>query len=447
MHTYGSQKAMSVSFVELPSEVLEQILLFVPTPRALCRIGTTCSSLAETLATSERVWNHLYKKRWTYQVYSAETTFSQRDYRARHVQDGETLCRLLTVSDEVAHKQDYGLGRRFENPMWTQLYSEQGSFDVLRSVAINNPEIKALYQKDISLVTRSLATQLLDLVHFSNVLRQLVGLFNEIHNEASEDHLVEEAALLFAESQRKWNDLMSDKRSPSDRRCTVRESLDNLGRQLQSRIDGCGGNMSVMDTVSLLHTMLVGEMGFSISNVHDNVDKSFIDRVLISRIGFPIVLAVIFQSILRRVGVSVGIVCVPERVILGLPGGEPYVDVFSGCQRLSLGDLRALLRGHEPGWSIPLKDTEVLELLIDGFGCCYDETAQHTRSIRVRTASERIGLLTSMSDSLIDGEIFSTMRSDTTGAYLDPEIFRHFNLINDDTMRRHNEAPYFRSFQ
>jgi hypothetical protein len=95
-------------FQDFPDEVIEQILLFVPTPRAVCRVGTTCSSLCELVATNERIWDHMYKKRWSKRD-SSITMYTQQHYKDQHAADGETLRELQMVSQELGQKKDYGL--------------------------------------------------------------------------------------------------------------------------------------------------------------------------------------------------------------------------------------------------------------------------------------------------------------------------------------------------
>ena len=91
------------------------------------------------------------------------------------------LNMLLEVSEAVEKERDYGLGRDYRNPSWDELFRRLDSFDLLRSVANDAPEIKSLYQKHISLITRSLATQLLDDGHYRNIHQQFSELLIDIH--------------------------------------------------------------------------------------------------------------------------------------------------------------------------------------------------------------------------------------------------------------------------
>ena len=106
---------MNISVADFPAEVIEQILLFVPTPSALCRVAATCSALSELVSTSERVWDCRYKKRWSHRD-SSIVAFSQHHYKVRLLQDKEKLRRLQEVSVAVGRLQEYGLGHEYKSP-------------------------------------------------------------------------------------------------------------------------------------------------------------------------------------------------------------------------------------------------------------------------------------------------------------------------------------------
>lgn len=440
---------MSYSLADLPVEVLEQILLFVPTPRALCRIGTTCSALSRLLTANERVeqnvWGSLYRKRWKCgNIFpQSDTNISYRSYKARHVQDHATFHSLLDVSETVERERDYGLGskRLGQDPICSTLGNIYYSFDLLRSVANKDPAVALLYpekNKSVSLVTRCVATMVLDNMHFL----ELGGKMNCILHGMGDTNssFAEEGALLLMESQRLWSELLVLDSSPLERMQAVCNKLDELASGLQHLIDTHMGHASPLDVVTLLGTMLVDELGFSVSNVRDNADKSSIERVLGSKTGFPMTMAVICQALLRRVGVPVTIARAHRQVILGLPGNEVFVDVFCGCRLLSPSELRAR---SDNTWgqtnSVVFKEAEVVGAMIKDLIPCYAPSRHPARTTEIWNFSFRTAIL----DTLWNGTDIESTRYQYT--YPDPAIWKHFNLINDDTFWRHTEAPYYHS--
>lgn len=445
---------MSISLVDLPEDVIEQILLFVPSPIVAIRVGATCSTLTELVHTNERIWNLYYRKRWTYKEASEDQVFTCLDYRDRHLDDGETLRMLLEVSKQVEKERDYGLGRDYHNPLWDELFRRLDSFDLLMAVANDAPEIMLLYQKHVSLVTKSLATQLLDDVHYRNVHLQFNELLSDIHEgNYSRGNPWEEGLLLLVESQRRWDDLLSFPASPFDRMKATRRKLYDLGRELQCRLDQCSGNMTTLEAVKLLHMMLVDERSITVATVDDKIEYLSIDHVLQSKEGSPIILAIMCHSILRHVGISVSIANVSKRVVLGMPGGDTFVDVFSeGCQTLSIDEVRALppislLATGAPLQSIQLKSSEIFDVVLDDMYHFYMQVSQLVKLGRVSVAIIRS---TNLRLPVQGMRVLRAMPSafeplQDAHANLDPEIFRHFKLINYDTMRRHLEGRYARA--
>ena len=260
-----------------------------------------------------------------------------------------------------------------------------------------------------------------------------------------------DGVLLLLESQRRWDDLISFPASPFDRMKATRKKLDDLGRELKSRLEQYGDSKTTLETVKLLHTMLVDERGISITTASDKIEYLSIEHVLQSKEGSPIVLAIICCSILCHIGISVNIANVSKRVILGLSGGDTFVDVFSeGCQTLSIDEVRALPRinllatGGHPLPSILLENPQVFDIVLDNIYHFYMQVSQIVRVGRVSVALARFTYLRSsvQASRIMPGAISPLLNAH---ANLDPEIFRHYNLINYDTMRRHLEGGYARA--
>lgn len=165
---------------DLPDEVIEQILWFVPSPRAVCRFASTCSRFSELIVHgNERLWDQLYKKRWRQKSVmmmkdEPVVTFSRRDYIYRHAHDRETLCRLVELTTAVAAREqdNYGLGWPLQNQLFFLMSKDTYSFDILRSVAKNDGLAKSLYNPNVSTLARCLATQLVDIIYFNRVMQE-----------------------------------------------------------------------------------------------------------------------------------------------------------------------------------------------------------------------------------------------------------------------------------
>lgn len=111
-----------VSFHNLPAEVLEQILAFgASEPSFLCRSACTCKILAEAVASSDHLWERLYRKRLTLAQVKKIPSFSRQGYVERHVRDDRALGRVLDIANTVAKKRHNGLGRTYQDPMWIQM--------------------------------------------------------------------------------------------------------------------------------------------------------------------------------------------------------------------------------------------------------------------------------------------------------------------------------------
>ena len=226
--------AQEVMTVELPLVVLQKIASYVPSPISFTRITTTCTALSEFVAANATLWDRLYKKRWTFMIDSSRS-FTRQNYKERHLEDGETLRRLLEVSEEVGHQQDYGLGHKLDNVLWMQMLRSIGtkSFNLLRSIAKDKDWTKTFYPNvPVLSLTQCLAVYLLQEVHFLSILLQW--------RDWGESRDLCPRALLISESLWTWEELLSDTHPPATRNAAVYQRLHDLGNQLQQRIDELG---------------------------------------------------------------------------------------------------------------------------------------------------------------------------------------------------------------
>jgi regulator of sirC expression with transglutaminase-like and TPR domain len=192
---------------------------------------------------------------------------------------------------------------------------------------------------------------------------------------------------------------------------------------------------------------MVDEMGFAgnVDNYYDVRNSSF-DHVLKSRKGIPMTLAVIYKCILHRVGVYVDMIGLPGHVVLGIPGGDAFVDVFNGGRTLSLDDCRDIVQSYgiewRPDFTRPLEPKHVIIRMFNNIENCLARALRQSRTTRAYSSMVRtVAFRTLMQYFNPEGSQFQI--SQNPCAFMDPAIFRHYNLINGDTMRRHTEAPFF----
>jgi hypothetical protein len=157
----------------------------------------------------------------------------------RHRRDGRALKRVIQIANTVAKQRGYGLGRKNKDPVWIQMCDDVDSFDILRMIARNKEdEIKALYgNASITPLVQCIAAQLLDHVHFRIIVQRWHAFLT--HYFRNQVEKVEEGALMISQgSFWSWEDLLRDNvrlRIPA-----AREKLNELGRQLQLRLDEAG---------------------------------------------------------------------------------------------------------------------------------------------------------------------------------------------------------------
>lgn len=115
----------------------------------------------------------------------------------------------------------------------------------------------------MTLVTQAVATELMGIVYFNNVIRDLSNLVMAVREEIIDDvKALEEGALLLSKTLWTWQELLLE--APRNRICTTRKQLYELANKLQRRLDSLGGVEVIRceEVVGLLNTMMIEEMGF-----------------------------------------------------------------------------------------------------------------------------------------------------------------------------------------
>ena len=135
--------------------------------------------------------------------------------------------------------------------------------------------------------------------------------------------------------------------------------IDQLGHKLKRRLPA---DAVPVQRLRWLNRYFFQELGFSgnVNNYYDP-DNSYLHRVLSTRRGIPISLALLYIELANHVGLSARGVSFPGHFLvkLRMPGGEVVIDPFTG-QSLSREELDELLapykrrRGLEGDFDVPL---------------------------------------------------------------------------------------------
>lgn len=127
----------------------------------------------------------------------------------------------------------------------------------------------------------------------------------------------------------------------------VLEDVDNLAARLARRL---GRNADTMERLGAINQFFFAELGFA-GNANDyyNPDNSYLHRVLHTRRGIPISLAVLWLELAQHIGLNADGVGFPGHFLVqvNVPEGRVVIDPFSG-QSLGRGDLRARLEEFHP---------------------------------------------------------------------------------------------------
>lgn len=163
--------------------------------------------------------------------------------------------------------------------------------------------------------------------------------------QQDEDFPLFEAALAIAQDADPWLDFGA-----------VQETVDSFAAQVRRRLPG---SSSDVQKLRVLNLFFYDELGFA-GNVNDYYApaNSYLHRVLESRRGIPISLAVIYMELAQQIGLEVQGVAFPGHFLmkLSIPAGEIILDPFNGAS-LSREELEERLepylgRYHQPELSL-----------------------------------------------------------------------------------------------
>jgi regulator of sirC expression with transglutaminase-like and TPR domain len=119
--------------------------------------------------------------------------------------------------------------------------------------------------------------------------------------------------------------------------------LDGFAEEILGR---SSGETRAPEVARIVSQYLFEEQGFQ-GNANDyyNPENSYFNRVLDTHSGIPITLSLLFLEVARRVGLRCNGVGMPGHFLVGLEGGEVYLDPFRGGAVMNADDCRRLAEG------------------------------------------------------------------------------------------------------
>lgn len=125
--------------------------------------------------------------------------------------------------------------------------------------------------------------------------------------------------------------------------------LDGYAERVRERI---AGSTDLFEQIQALRHVLGVEEGFRGHRLDDTdlIENSFLDQVLIRKVGLPITLSVVYLEVARRVGVPIFGVSFPGHFLLAceIGGSKLAIDPFAGGEILTETGCQALLRKVAP---------------------------------------------------------------------------------------------------
>jgi len=138
--------------------------------------------------------------------------------------------------------------------------------------------------------------------------------------QQDEDFPLFEAALAIAQDADPWLDFAA-----------IQETVDSFAAQVLRRLPA---GASDVQKLRMLNHFFYNELGFA-GNVNDYYDpgNSYLQRVIESRRGIPISLAVIYMELAQQISLEIRGVAFPGHFLmkLSVPSGEIILDPFNGA--------------------------------------------------------------------------------------------------------------------
>jgi regulator of sirC expression with transglutaminase-like and TPR domain len=129
--------------------------------------------------------------------------------------------------------------------------------------------------------------------------------------------------------------------------------MDVFAARLKRRLPA---DVSTIQKIRMLNHFFYGELGFA-GNINDyyNPDNSYLNRVLQTRRGIPISLAIVYIELAQQIDLNIKGISFPGHFLmkLSVPSGEIILDPFNGAS-LSREDLEERLEPYLPTDEFPI---------------------------------------------------------------------------------------------
>lgn len=156
-----------------------------------------------------------------------------------------------------------------------------------------------------------------------------------------------------------------------------------------------------------------------------NYKNVLLDHVLVSKLGMPITLCLVFLFVCRRLDIPVQLTGLPGHIVLGYDiigtsntvatgrrrqqqHRRSYIDVFNGCRILSRNDCQQIVASYGIGWRedflSPMSNTMIIQRILNNLRNC------HARNIiSCHDLGLRLNLLDDFHEHLTDRDMRSTV--------------------------------------
>jgi hypothetical protein len=280
-------------FDPVPEAVVRYIFSFLPDHGALCSLELTCPTF-RAISLEPPLWEALQKRRWNL---PGSFGYSKNAYVRRHVMEREvtTLIRTLARTRDADE-----LKRGFQV--------------ILRHTDVMETVDTTFRQSQNEL--RHISKGLLRLLHCIYALQRLAALKLQAvdDGERMEESIIAINRIFFVVQG------PLDTCSPS-----IRNRLNEIANDIRSRFPSSNEELPPQDKLKMLNQVLFREMEFAVDMQEESLHLWLPHACLQNRIARPLILAVLYKSIARRIGLFIDIVGTGARKVIAM---VPALGVF-----------------------------------------------------------------------------------------------------------------------
>ncbi|HZA14362.1 MAG TPA: transglutaminase-like domain-containing protein [Myxococcaceae bacterium] len=144
--------------------------------------------------------------------------------------------------------------------------------------------------------------------------------------------------------------------------------------------------------VRALRKVLIDEEGFRGNSVnYTDPENSFLNVVLIRKLGIPISLSVLWLEVARRSSIPLYGIAFPGHFLVALetPGGRLVIDPYDGGRALTLDDCSGLLKKHAPNSTLseehfePAAIRTIVWRMLLNLKHVYFKRGDHARAVKI----------------------------------------------------------------